>query len=464
MEKLVIYTIGTLLLCSAAAYNGYPLVFFDSGAYLRAFIEFHNLPDRPIFYSIFVGLLHWRWSLWPIVFGQSLITVFVVERTLAHLVPRYSTGVAFGVLFALTVATSLPWFTGQIMPDFFTPLLVPTIYLVVLERDSLARLEYIVFLLILYIAEATHYTHIALTLGLLLFLSTVAVALRVMPLRNLLPVGVVTATAIISIYAVNYVERRELVFAPYSSIFLLDRLLAYGTAQEYLSDNCALKYYEICPYVDELKKLRGSGGFQWDQSGVLPRIGGPEHYRFEAQKLVRDIVLNAPIKHLWLVLGATAEQLFNFPTGRQFGSYGEGTQIYRMIATYFPGELGAYLSSKEYLGTLDLGFINAIDIPVAYCSLVAFAGLFVLAIAKRDVKLVTLMTIVLLSLLGNAFLCGALSSGDTRYQSRLMPLVSLVVIVGVCRIWSMKSSVLSQRYGDKVWRLFRGLSWRLQSR
>ena len=113
-----------MLLSLAAIYNGYPLVYWDSGSYLRALIEWHNLPDRPVFYSVLLGLLHWRWSLWPVVFGQSILTVFVIDRTLTGLVPRCSATVSLSVLAILTGATSLPWFTGQIMPYLFAPIVV----------------------------------------------------------------------------------------------------------------------------------------------------------------------------------------------------------------------------------------------------------------------------------------------------------------------------------------------------
>jgi hypothetical protein len=85
---VVFYVAGTLFLSVAAIYNRFPLVYSDSGSYLRGFIEWHNLDERPIFYSIFVGFLHWRQSLWLIVVGQSLLTVFVIERTLTHFLPR----------------------------------------------------------------------------------------------------------------------------------------------------------------------------------------------------------------------------------------------------------------------------------------------------------------------------------------------------------------------------------------
>jgi hypothetical protein len=434
--KVVVYAVGTILLCSAALYNGYPLVYWDSGSYLRAFIEWHNLPDRPIFYSIFLGLLHWRFSLWPIVIGQSLLTVFVIERTLAHAVPRAGAVFQISIFLLLTIATSLPWFTGQIMPYIFTPLLVLVIYLVAVERDSLARWEYLLLLLILCIAEATHYTHIALTLGLLILLGVISLVFKVMPLKNLAPVALSAALAATAIYAVNYVERREIVFGPYNSILLFDRLLGYRTAQEYLARACPTKHYEICPYLDELNKLPPEfGGFMWNSAGVLPKVGGAEHYRFEAQRLVHDIIVDAPVKNFWLAKGGTAQLLINFRTGLEFQSYGAETQINRIVTKYFAREADAYFHSKEYLGSLGFSTINRIHVPVGYISLGAVIALLFVAIMRRDARLATLLSMVIAILLGNAFICGGLSSGDSHYQSRLMPLLPLAAAIAIMRIW-----------------------------
>ncbi len=434
LRALAIYCIGTVLFSSAAAYNGYPLVFWDSGSYLRAFIEWHNLPDRPIFYSIFVGLLHWRFSLWPIVVGQSLICVFVVDRTLAHLAPGATWTFRLAVLVFLTVATSLPWFTGQIMPDFITPLLVPIIYLVVLERDQLSRWEHLLLLLLLTGAIATHYTHVALALALLALLALISLRFEVVRWKTLAPVALSTVLAISSIYLVNYLERREIVFAPYNSIFLFDRLLSFRTAQPFLARTCPVKHYEICPYLDELNGLPPtSGRFMWNEAGVLPKVGGAEHYRFEAETLVREIIIDAPLKHLLVGLRGAGEQLLNFPTGSQFQTYGPETQIYRILTTYFHHELGAYLQSKEYTGALEFNTINAIDVPVGYFSMAIVIGQLFLGFRARDRKLLVMLSMVIALVVGNAFLCGGLSSGDTRYQSRLMPLIPIVVAAGVYR-------------------------------
>jgi hypothetical protein len=138
------------------------------------------------------------------------------------------------------------------------------------------------------------------------------------------------------------------------------------------------------------------------------------------------------------MLGATLRQFFNFPTGRELDHLGEGMQIYRMVTTYFPYESDAYRHSRQYLGELNVKLVNRIDVPVAYLSLLALIALLGLRIRKRDANFVIFSSVILLALLGNAILCGGLSSGEARYQSRLISLVPLAAAVGFLRSWPVR--------------------------
>ena len=94
----------------------------------------------------------------------------------------------------------------------------------------------------------------------------------------------------------------------------------------------------------------------------------------------------------------------------------------------------AYIHSRQYLGHLNLDFVNGVDVPIAYASLIALICLLSLGIVKRDVVGIIFSSVIFLALLGNAILCGGLSTGDARYQSRVMPLVPLAAAVGILRM------------------------------
>src|ERR1700754_667798 len=78
---LAIIIAATLLLWPAF-WNGYPLVFSDTGTYLSQAIEHYAGWDRPVFYSLFLLPLHLAITTWPVIAAQALLTVYTLH--LAH--------------------------------------------------------------------------------------------------------------------------------------------------------------------------------------------------------------------------------------------------------------------------------------------------------------------------------------------------------------------------------------------
>jgi len=428
------YLLGTLLFCWVALWNGYPLLYSDSAAYLDVLAHRHNLPDRPLYYGIFIGLLDWGITLWPIVVAQSLLAVFAVERTLTALMPGRSWRWDWAVLLLLATLTSLPWFTGQVMADIFTPLLVLALYLAAAERARLPRWSWLALLLLVSVAAASHYTHIALSLGLLAVLAGTALVLRQPRLRDLLPPAAAVALAILAILAANYAARREVVLSPLGSVFLLARLMEYGAAQDYLAAHCATEPYRICAYLPELPSK--TDDFLWHDDSALARLGGAEAYRSEAAVLAPRILRSEPLRLAWQAAGATLRQLVNFTTGSGLFSYGpeKPFPIYRMITEFFPHDRTQFMNARQYHDALDFDLVNAIEVPAGFVALAALAVGLVAAGAQGDRRLLAFLLAVAAALVGNAFLCGALSSGDPRYQSRIMPLALLAAAVAWYRL------------------------------
>ena len=76
-----------------AVWNGYPLVFADTGTYLTQAIHHYAGWDRPIFYSLFMFPLHATVTVWPVVIVQALITAYVLHLVCRILLPTLPAGV-----------------------------------------------------------------------------------------------------------------------------------------------------------------------------------------------------------------------------------------------------------------------------------------------------------------------------------------------------------------------------------
>src|SRR6185436_6358632 len=80
--------IGAVVLCSHAIYNGFPLVYPDTGTYISACFE-HFLPrDRPLVYAFFIRHISLATSLWIPVFVQSAIVSWLVLLLFRHVANR----------------------------------------------------------------------------------------------------------------------------------------------------------------------------------------------------------------------------------------------------------------------------------------------------------------------------------------------------------------------------------------
>ena len=56
-----------------ALWNGYPIVFADTGTYLSQAVHRYAGWDRPVFYSLFMLPLHLTVTVWPVVVAQALV-------------------------------------------------------------------------------------------------------------------------------------------------------------------------------------------------------------------------------------------------------------------------------------------------------------------------------------------------------------------------------------------------------
>ena len=159
--------VAAILLVWPAIWNGYPLVFADSGTYLGQALLGYAGWDRPPFYSLFLLGLHWRLSLWPIVLGQGLLLahlLHLVLRTQGHPgpVPLLLTALA------LAMFTGLPFFASQIQPDLFTGVVVLCAWLIGFRQSALSLAERRYVMLLATLAIIVHQSHVPLALGLAL--------------------------------------------------------------------------------------------------------------------------------------------------------------------------------------------------------------------------------------------------------------------------------------------------------
>src|SRR3974377_50717 len=129
-----------LALVAPALWNGFPLIFSDTGGYLDGPILRTLGMGRSALYGLFLytGV---PFSFWPNVVLQSALIVWLIVLTMRANGWGDRPWLTLGIVAMLTVCTSLPWFSAELMPDILFPAAILALYLLSFHDKRLPRWE-----------------------------------------------------------------------------------------------------------------------------------------------------------------------------------------------------------------------------------------------------------------------------------------------------------------------------------
>jgi hypothetical protein len=110
-------------------------------------------------------------------------------------------------------------------------------------------------------------------------------------------------------------------------------------------------------------------------------------------------------------------------------------------------------SSRQVTDTMPKKLIRAVQIPIAAISLILLPFALAAAWRRRDRDMLTLAAAVVVALMVNAALAGALSDVHDRYQSRIVWLAPFLLFL-LCARWHLLTGAF-QRLGGLASSLFR---------
>ena len=415
-------------------WNGAPLYYWDSVDYIHLPFSWDLPAYRTMPYGLFTGIARPFGTLWAVIVVQALLVAYTLHETLAVFAPGAHRRLLLLVTPLLLLFSGLPWQAGQIMPDAFSGLVVLCIPTLAFSGGVLSLPRRLGIAAVLALATTLHTSHIAVGAGLLIMLFVGALWFRkrwpALRPRLLLPL-VAFFTGILSIAAVHWVTVGQPFVTQPSMVLWLGRLVQDGIAQRFLDDNCKRgDEYKLCKVSGKLPKTANE--FLWDYGGAPLQIYGSwQKMRPEARRIVQKSFRDYPWLHAEAAAKLSVEQLVRFKTG-------DGLQnsmkwlLEDTIKKYYPADLDAWLASQQMSKDgIDFKTINKLQVP-----LLALAQLLVIVMAvacyRRRQRLgFILAAITVIALLGNAFVCGALSNPNDRYQSRLAWLSLVVLAVGV---------------------------------
>ncbi|MBN1363516.1 MAG: hypothetical protein JW976_01790, partial [Syntrophaceae bacterium] len=429
LKALCIYFTAAILLSGAAFYNGYPLIYPDTGGY----IGLQNLSFRSSFYNLFIYPSLQLHSLWPVVLMQSLIVAHLLRLILRVVFKLTSLILYFITISLLCLLTSLPWVTGFIMPDIFTGVMILSLFLLIFCRENLGFGEKIYLFLLTLLSSTVHLTHIPLAIGIIGIIWFFRVMIKNdkrLPTPHLFSASMAVFLAFALIIANNYRTYGVFTFSQNGYAFILARLVADGPAVKYLKEFCPQRNYKLCAYINELPS--NSDKFLWPKDSPFRKVGWFDGYQKEGEKIVRETVLSYPLDVAKQIPKNTFLQLKRFLTSTP--SCLDETYINHPLQFYFSSEYKAYENSKQSQKQLNLKVLNYLHLAVVGISLM-IAGIVLLIFLKRSKYLPALCLLFIgVVYLLHALLTGCLSEPDHRYGNRiiwLLPFLSMASLMHI---------------------------------
>jgi hypothetical protein len=445
---LLSLTLALLALLAPAIWNGFPITFHDTGGYFARWYEDHPGDGRATPYGLFIEALHLGLQFWPAIVVQGLIVIALIGelgRSTLALAGRRLALFTAGAAVLLALATGISWYSAQLLPDILAPCAVLAAFLLVDGRHERGLWGQAGLALVVALGAATHTGTLALLLGLLLASVLAVLAARLFKggaawrqgagrRLGLIAAGLVIGT--LSVPASNYALYGQFRFTPGGDVFLFGRLVQDGIASRYLKDHCPDPTIKLCDHQAELYEedgtLRSNDSFLWWQGSPLYKIGGWEGAGPELSRITWGSVRDYPLLHLEAAWTSFVQQLGEISSGD--GLNDEHWHTRWMFNQYHPEDLDAFAHARQRGGKIPFDEFDQIHLPVGFASMALLPLIAVFFWYRGDGRTARLAAFVLVALIGNAAICGILSNPHDRYQSRLMWLATLTVVVAGVRL------------------------------
>lgn len=433
----------------AALWNGFPLVFPDSGTYLGIALGRQYAVDRSSFYGLLLkpmlaasGGLAGLWLAIGVQASAVAAAVWLVGRTLVPgrvlwLVP-------------LVLLTAAPFHAGQFMPDALTGVVVLLAWAAA-SRDPSAPGVPLLWLAAV-IATLVHYTHLALLVA--AGGATIAAALMLgrdwrVAWRRLVALALATVAVLTAHVAANGLALGRWSVSPMGGVFLFARLHEDGPAMAWLDRHCGRDApAPLCAARAALP--RDSQVLLWsnERSALAQHLWqGNEAERWAWADMVstaaRGAVREAPLAVATAASRGAVHQFASFavlddecPVGCRDPRAG----ITSAIAHLRPEAAPAFARSRQVQDRTAKAELRAVVTPLAWLSLALLPAAGLWAWWRRDAAMLGLIAASALALVANAALAGALSDVHDRYQSRLVWLAPLVIGVVLLRAGRIRRS------------------------
>jgi hypothetical protein len=419
------------ILIAPAVWNHFPLLQYDTGGYLARWYEGTLVPSRAVVYGLILNL-GVPLSFWPVVLGQSALTVWIAALMLRVHGLGERPWLLLGTLAAMSALTTLPWLTAILLTDIFCGLGVFALYLLLMRNDALSRSERIGLIVLTAVAAATHSATIAVLAALLLAAALVWLFDRArMPAANLKRGVIALVLGAMMVFAADYAVAKRMAWTPGGFALSFGRMLQDGIVKKYLDEHCPSPALRLCAYKNELPN--DADVWFWG-SKLFDSLGRFDGLGKEMEKIALDSLVEYPVLQAETAVVATAKQLVAVHAGE--GVVHWTWHTYFIIHDFTPQLENDMWAARQQRGDISFTAINTLQYPLALFSIALLPMLLLLARQNKiPPDIAELVAWVSLTLLTNAFVCGALSNPHDRYGARVVWLATFAVALAALRAY-----------------------------
>jgi hypothetical protein len=423
-----------VLLCplflAAAWWNGFPFVFFDTGAYVLEGLAHFFVPERAAVYSLFLYYAGAKASLWYVAAAQCLIIAFVLTEFARAVAPRTSLWKLLGIGLALLFFTSLPWFAADIEPDSVTAALAMALYLLAFHARLMGWIRGALLVAIAAFATAAHPSHLGLSAGLVMALAALRLVAAIrprlgLPKPNLPLLALSFALGFSLVLAANYSLTHKVFVSRSGSVFLFARLLGEGIAKQTLDEICPTRHLKLCAVKDKLPPT--ADDWLWGPQSPFNDLGRFKGTERESAIVVDESLRRHPLASFGLGLLPALVQFTMMRTGD--GIAPQQWVLDPEFRHFMPKQIAAYHAARQQQDVVRFKAVNVVHVTIAFLSLFWLGLILRRAIRQKRWNQAVLPAYVFLALIGNALVCGIFSGPHDRYQSRIVWLAVAVLLL-----------------------------------
>jgi hypothetical protein len=448
--------IGTIILSIIGLYNGYPLVYSDTGTYIYSGFGKFIPNDRPITYGLFLWFFSFNYSAWFVILMQNFLTAFVLYQTLKLFKFKESFLVRFYfyVIMFLVIFTGIGWYSNQLMPDFFAPLVALIIFAILVGEGEITLFSKSILILVLVYSLITHFSHLLIGTVIILIAIFFKVVLkqkmkRISFKRISLAVAILISGWLL-LPGINYLVEKKFILSKGSHVFIMAHLADGGILKKFLKENCSKPEFQdckLCAYKDALPTDLAS--FIWSSNNILENTGGWLESKEEYNKIIMGTLKDPKylLLNTYRSLTYGFVQLTKNEIGQGLSAYIEGSAPYGQIHWRFHDELNNYMNSRQnkWSGVnLNLNILNTVHLVLIMVSLFILILLFTnqLLISKIDPLTLNFLIFVIIAIIVNSFITAGLNSPCERFQARVIWLLPLAEIILVVKNFSVIKAII----------------------